>query len=53
MVSRPGSGLGPSPWRNMILSNFEWTIDGGESICVREALYRDPERLESVLQLRL
>ena len=53
MVSRPGSGLGPSPWRNMILSNFEWTIDGGESICVREALYRDPERLEYVLQLRL
>ena len=53
MVSRPGSGLGPSPWRNMILSNFEWTIDGDESVCVREALSRDPERLEYILQHRL
>ena len=46
MVSHPGSGIGPSPWRTLIPSRFGWTIDGDESVCVREALSRDPERLE-------
>ena len=53
MVSRPGSGLGPSPWRTLITSRFGGTIDGDDSVCVREALSRDPERLEYVLQHRL
>ena len=53
MVSRPGSDLSPSPWRALIPSRFRGTIDGDESVCVRKALFRDPERLEYVLQHRL
>ena len=53
MVSRPDSGLGQSPWITLIPSPFGWTIDSDEFVCVREALSRDPERLEYVLQHRL
>ena len=53
MVSRSGSGLGPGPWRTLIPSRFGGTIDGNESVCVRDALSRDLERLEYVLQHRL
>ena len=53
MVSRPGSGLGPSPWRTLIPSSFGGTIDGDGSVCVRGALSRDPERLEYVPQHRM
>ena len=53
MVSRPGFGLGPSPWRTLIPNRLGWTINGDESVCVHEALSGDPERLEYVLQHRL
>ena len=53
MGSRPGFGPGPSPWRTLIPSRFGGTIDGSESVCVHEALRRDPERLEHVLRHRL
>ena len=53
MVSRTGFGLGPSPCRTVIPGRIAWTIDGDESVCMHEALSRDPERFEYVLQHRL